>query len=292
MGLYDRHYWRTAPHPGGRSMTLVLLVVNVAAYCLQNIATRWLDFPVHVWFALSLEGLRHYCFWQLLTFQFLHGGLLHLLLNGLVIYFFGREVEAALDRGRFLLLYFGSGVVGGVVQILAAVLAPAQFGGFVVGASAGAFGLVAAFARLFPERQITLLLFFVFPLTLRAKYLLWGSAILAGLGVLFPGDHIAHAAHLGGMLTGVFFVHHIAHRSWPRFRPRVLRPAPPEMASVSSRRAWGRPSTGSLDELPPDEFISREVDPILDKISAHGIHSLTPRERQILEAARQKMVKR
>ncbi|MEW6160504.1 MAG: DUF6576 domain-containing protein [Verrucomicrobiota bacterium] len=45
-------------------------------------------------------------------------------------------------------------------------------------------------------------------------------------------------------------------------------------------------------DLPSDEFISREVDPILDKISAHGIHSLTERERKILEAARAKMAKR
>jgi hypothetical protein len=53
---------------------------------------------------------------------------------------------------------------------------------------------------------------------------------------------------------------------------------------------------GRTDEeaapLPPEEFISKEVDPILDKISAHGIHSLTPRERQILEAARSKMARR
>ena len=56
---------------------------------------------------------------------------------------------------------------------------------------------------------------------------------------------------------------------------------------------WPRSKSSSEEEeLPPTEFISKEVDPILDKISAHGIHSLTPRERQILEEARAKMRKR
>jgi hypothetical protein len=55
--------------------------------------------------------------------------------------------------------------------------------------------------------------------------------------------------------------------------------------------ATGRRATPSPEELPPEEFISKEVDPILDKISAHGIQSLTERERKILDAARKKMQK-
>ena len=55
---------------------------------------------------------------------------------------------------------------------------------------------------------------------------------------------------------------------------------------------WSRPKNKSIEELPPEEFISREVDPILDKISAHGIQSLTERERRILQAARDRMEQR
>jgi hypothetical protein len=58
----------------------------------------------------------------------------------------------------------------------------------------------------------------------------------------------------------------------------------------SNAASWQR--TRDTEDLPPEEFISREVDPILDKISAHGIQSLTPRERQILERARSKMERR
>jgi hypothetical protein len=63
------------------------------------------------------------------------------------------------------------------------------------------------------------------------------------------------------------------------------------LVSAAPRRAW-RNAGKPVEDLPPAEFISREVDPILEKISAQGIHSLTERERQILEAARNKMAKR
>jgi hypothetical protein len=74
----------------------------------------------------------------------------------------------------------------------------------------------------------------------------------------------------------------------PFWRRRQPRRAP---ARTASRRPW-RTAGGKTEDLPPAEFISREVDPILEKISARGIHSLTDRERQILEAARSKMARR
>ena len=64
------------------------------------------------------------------------------------------------------------------------------------------------------------------------------------------------------------------------------------MVQAAAQVTRWRKAEKSSGELPPEEFISREVDPILDKISAHGIHSLTPQERQILEAARSRMAKR
>jgi membrane associated rhomboid family serine protease len=276
-------------------LTIWLVIVSAVAFVLQELAYRAAPrFPTDGLFALSVEGLTRGYLWQFLTFQFMHGGLLHLLLNCWVIYMFGRDVEAALGRLGFLLLYFGSGVIGGLFQMLAAVLFPAQFGGAVVGASAGAFGLVAAFAVMYPERPLTLLLFFVLPITLRAKYLLLISGLLALFGVLFPGDSVAHAAHLGGMITGIAFIRWLTRRVEPRVASSAARRTRPMLVATHSREAASgqlrRPA--AADDLPPDEFISREVDPILDKISAHGLHSLTERERKILEAARQKMGQR
>lgn len=284
--------------PGFRvtwSVTMVLLVVNVAAFILQNVLYHFTSFPVYGYCALSVEGLRHGFVWQLLTYQFMHGGWLHLLLNCWAIYVFGREVEDALGRPNFLTLYFSSGIIGGLFQALAGVLLHGAYAAPVVGASAGAFGLVAAFAMLYPERPLMLLLFFVIPVSMRAKFLLLFSALLAVFGIVFPVDNIAHAAHLGGMLTGIVFVRYAAHWHWhwPRFQRspgrslRLLVKAPGRTSG-----GWGRGRAAEDDDLPPEEFVSKEVDPILDKISAHGIQSLTERERRILETAREKMGRR
>ncbi|HOC54328.1 MAG TPA: rhomboid family intramembrane serine protease [Verrucomicrobiota bacterium] len=294
--LEDRHYMRQPWFRGPGSATVVLLVVNVVAFVLQNLVYRFSSFPVNACFALSVEGLRHGFVWQLLTYQFMHGGWLHLLLNCWAIYVFGRAIEETLGWKSFLTLYFSSGVAGGLFQAMFGVLLHGVYAAPVVGASAGAFGLVAAFATLYPERPLTLLLFFVIPLSMRAKFLLLFSALLAVLGILVPTDNIAHAAHLGGMIAGVVFVRHAVHWHWrlPRLRPP--RPHPPRL--LVKARHPRQPTVCEAsprvadEDLPPEEFLSKAVDPILDKISAHGIQSLTERERRILETARERMVKR
>ena len=279
-----------------RSATVMLMVVNAAAFVAQELVSSLSRFPVQEYLALSVEGLRHGYLWQLLSFQFMHGSFMHLLFNCLAIFVFGRDVEEALGRRSFLTLYFSSGVIGGLFQSLAGVLLGSWFAGSVVGASAGAFGLVAAFAVLYPER--ILLLFFVIPM--RAKFLLLLSAGVALAGIAFPaanvsGPHIADAAHLGGMLTGMIFVRYAVHWHWhwPRLRQTKSRPLR-RLVKVHSERPglWGRSRPEPVEDLPPEEFLSKEVDPILDKISAQGIQSLTERERKILETARAKIGKR
>jgi membrane associated rhomboid family serine protease len=280
--LEDRDYmrqpvYRNRPLMPPMSFTLWFLILNGIAFlteCAVYRRSQW--FPPGDFFALSVEGLKHGFVWQLLTYQFMHAGLLHLLLNCWAIYVFGRAIEATLGGKKFLVLFLTSGTIGGIFQELVALLWPDYFGGPVVGASAGAFGLVAAFAVLFPERELTLLLFFVVPVRLSAKALLMLSAVLAVLGIVFPISHIANAAHLGGMLTGVIFI-----RQFVQGR-RLPSPFP-------SRHT---PSRESENDLSTDEFLHQEVDPILDKISAHGIQSLTAREREILEKARARMEKR
>jgi membrane associated rhomboid family serine protease len=277
------------------SATVVLLVVNVVAFIIQSAVERFSNFPTNAWFALSVEGLRHGFVWQLLTYQFMHGGLLHLLLNCWAIYIFGREVEETLGPKSFLTLYFTSGVIGGLFQALAGVLLGGHFAVPVVGASAGAFGLVAAYATLYPERPLMLLLFFVIPVSMRAKFLLLFSALLTLFGLIIPMDNIAHAAHLGGMITGLVFVRYAIHWHWHWPRLSQTRSQPPRLLVKTphgAATARGRSNAPADEDLPPDEFLSKAVDPILDKISAQGIQSLTERERKILETAREKMVRR
>ncbi len=298
--LDDRDYmrqpvYRDRPLVPQMSFTIALLIVNAVVFLIECAAYGYpLRFPIDSYFALSIEGLKHGYVWQLLTYQFMHAGVLHILFNGWAIYVFGHAIEQTIGGKKFLTLFLVSGVIGGLFQTLAAVPWPEYFGGPVVGASAGAFGLVAAFAVLFPERELTLLLFFIIPVQLTAKMLLIFSAVLAGAGIFFPATHIANAAHLGGMLTGVIFIRQFVQGRWLPWRFPARRAAPRELVNVRAAKAgsW-RSSAGKPDEeQSADEFLKSEVDPILDKISAHGIQNLTAREREILEKARAKMTKR
>jgi membrane associated rhomboid family serine protease len=293
--LEDRSYMRRSPFETRLTATLALVVVNVVAFVVQFVLQSIFNVPTNAYFALSLHGLNQGYLWQLLTYQFMHAGVLHLFFNCWAIYVFGQSVEAALGRKSFLTLYFCSGIIGGLFQVLAGVLLGSVFKAPVVGASAAAFGVVAAFAMLFPDQFIYL--FFVLPI--RARWLLALSAILAVLGILNSTAasarndtmHLADAAHLGGMLTGMFFVRYALQWDWHWPQLNRARDKSPRLVKVGTGRPgfWGRSKGGQDEDLRPEEFLSKEVDPILDKISAHGIQSLTERERRILEAARERM---
>jgi len=136
------------------------------------------------------------------------------------------------------------------------------------------------------------------PVNMKAKILLYASLLIAFLGIAFSqkfGAHIAHGAHLGGILTGMAFIkfgRRSPEGSWSPFDSERRRKRELIKAVSIKIPKWPQGRTENPAELSEAEFISREVDPILDKISQHGIQSLTERERKILEAARNKMAKR
>lgn len=193
--------------------TFAVLALNAVVFIIQFVAGRFYpDYPFDERFELSLNGLKSGYFWQLLTYQFMHASFLHIFFNCWAIFIFGREVEIYLGKARMLAIYFTSGVVGGLVQMLGAWLLPNHFGVAVVGASAGAFGLVAAFAVMFPNRELFLLVFFVLPVKMRAKTLIWVSLGIAIFGIIVPFGNIGHAAHLGGILAGYLFARVLTQR--------------------------------------------------------------------------------
>jgi membrane associated rhomboid family serine protease len=303
--LEDREYMRR-PDSGGRlviSATLWLIIINVAVFVCSEVLRvskpelfgRSLEF-----LALSKAGLLKGFVWQLFTFQFLHAGLGHLAFNMLGLFFFGRPLEDYIGKKRFLILYFAAGTMGGLLQALLGFALPSLLGGLVVGASAGVFGVVAAVSRLMPDLE--LLVFFVFPM--KARVLLWIELALAVICIFIPMQTgVAHAAHLGGILTGVIWIAkgwHLEYTIMPwegllqrYWHSRGSRQRRRELVRAGTARPGGRPPDVTPEaELPPEEFISQAVDPILDKISAHGIQSLTERERKTLEQARKKITKR
>ena len=275
--LEDRDYMRQPDFRDRRiSFTIALLIVNAIVFIVQMLASNSLR-GIEVeenYFALSLAGLKLGYVWQLLTFQFMHASWLHIIFNSVAIFFFGRPVEMVLGGRRFLILYFSGGIIGGLVQMLFAYLFPTFFGGAVVGASAGASGLVAAFAVFNWTQRFTLFLYFI-PLAMRGKTLFWVSIAAVVVGILTPNSGIANAAHLGGILTGFIFARWIFSDDRPQWN----------FFSRSPR------TTKTETDFSTDEFFQNEVDSILEKISAHGIQSLTKRERKVLEKARAKMTK-
>lgn len=309
--LDDRDYMRQPEyrdsgwHPAFRfrwSWTVILLIAYVVVFVAKLVVEHF--YPGNLAFngreiisstgikiipgylPLSLDGIERGWLWQLITYQFMHAGWLHLFLNGWVIFMFGRELEDLLGVKKYLALIFSGGVVGGVFQMLAAFLWPQYFGGSVVGASAAGFGLIAAYAAMFPKRELQLLLFFFIPINIRAKTFLIVSAGVALAGFAFPGKifpGVAHVAHLGGMAMGWFYVRNILQGDWSRLSG-VMRPAEKRKAPRSNK------VSAASDE--PDDLSEDQVNAILDKISAQGINSLTKREREILETARKQMGQR
>jgi membrane associated rhomboid family serine protease len=261
------------------SVIQFIIVLNVVVFFFQLIGNAVKLPYLEQFLALSADGLRRGFLWQPLTYMFLHYDIWHILVNMLFLWFFGKEVEYFIGPKHVTRLYLGAGIAGAALWLLFNFNSAAS----VLGASAAVLGCVIAFATLFPDRDVTLLVFFVLPVTLRAKYL----ALIVIAFDIVPLLHgtatsVAHLAHLGGAAFGYVYIKQLGYGTTPRWllwlqditgrmKPRPL-PTPRNMSS--------------------EEFIREQVDPILDKIAREGMQSLTRRERKILESAKDLMQKR
>ena len=145
--------------------------------------------------------------WQLVTYAFLHGDIMHLIFNMFMLWMFGRELEIIMGTRRFLTYYLTCVIGAGLIQLIVAALQGDVVR--VVGASGGVFGLLLAFGMTFPNRMIMLLFP---PIPMKAKYMVVLFGLLElylGLSGRAPG--IANFAHLGGMLFGYLLLRRWAH---------------------------------------------------------------------------------
>jgi membrane associated rhomboid family serine protease len=179
-----------------------LLFANVVVFILQGLSqdsllTHFALWPLGRHFVSPL-GVVGFEPWQLLTSAFLHGGVAHLALNMFVLYSFGGMVEKAVGSGRFVALYFASVLTAGLVQLLVVTAMSDGSAAPTVGASGGVFGVLLAFAWLFPHTRVMLLFP---PIPMKAWVLVAGYATIELLsGVFGTAQGVAHFAHLGGML--------------------------------------------------------------------------------------------
>jgi membrane associated rhomboid family serine protease len=271
MGLYDRDYTQAnfqskydhTPQmrigfPSVSPMVKLLVIINAVIFL---ISAPFEDF-IFSWFSLypATLGLSLQV-WRLITYQFLHGGLLHIILNMWALWMFGPALERYWGSKRFLTFYLSCGTAGGLFYILLVTV------GFLpalplVGASGSILGVIAACAILFPGISV---FFFpiLFPIPIRIAAI--GGALIYILLVATKSANAGgEAAHLAGMAMGAIYVF---SQSW-RAKLRL---------KIQSGR-W-------QEKIAAERRLQMELDRILEKVHESGIYSLTPEEKKILRQA-------
>jgi membrane associated rhomboid family serine protease len=185
------------------SAVKVLVGANVLVFLLQNMSQGALDMLFALWPLQPIDGQSYFRFWQIVTYAFLHGNISHLLFNMLGLWMFGNEIELYVGTRRLLVCYIASVVSAALSQLFIPILFGAPPGP-TIGASGGVFGLLLAYAFLFPRRKVIPL---IPPIPMPA----WLFATLYAGVELFAGvtgslSGIAHFAHLGGMVGSALVI--------------------------------------------------------------------------------------
>lgn len=277
MGLHNRPYMRDGfDSGGGRSLGSVLggmpkpkqavkwlLIANVAIFFAQMFLSGLTS-------AMAVVPSAWWQVWRYLTFQFLHGGILHLLFNMIGLYFLGMILENAWGSKRFLKFYLACGVVAGLSHVaITFAFNPAAMNVRLVGASGGVYAIVLACAVFFPRIQV-IVLFFPMPIRFAAMLFIGIAVynILNGISAGGFSSGISDAAHLGGVGAAAVWI-------WilPKLKVGAVR-----RDSADKPGAWQQKMQKLADE-------QAQIDSILAKIHENGIASLTGHEKKILRDA-------
>ncbi len=242
-----------------------ILILNISVFVLDMLLYRFSGRHVLTnLFALPAVWWRSFSVGQLFTYMFVHGGTTHLLMNMLGIFFIGPIVERTLGSYRFFILYYASGILGGLGWSLIA-----SEHAYCVGASGALMGVLGAFGALYPQAK--LLLWFIIPIKA------WVLVAILALWELHETiwepaiGGIANAAHLMGGLAGFCYAISLKH---------------PRMLNNLFNKIRGIKKTGMPRPAAQKPNLSKaEVDHILDKIGKEGMGALTHKEREMLKKA-------
>jgi len=317
MGIYDREYYRKdgpsllGSLAGQGRVTNWLIGINIVCFLLQFMTQTpdfargvgWRD-PVTYWFVLDVQRVLHGEVWRLLTYAFLHdtANIFHILLNLLVLFIFGRQVEDAIGGREYLWFYLAGAVAGGAAFVLATLLgfhgggngAWYQRESWALGAS-GAVMAVLVLAAMHNPRQV-IRLFFILPIPIWIFILL--LIAIDAFGLLGQGrGGVATSAHLGGAAFGyAYYKLQWRLSGWlPSFsgqgrrvrsRLRLYREDEPPTPPTP------RPAPVASPRMMEDEQLEAQVDRLLEKINRVGMEGLTDQERQVLFRASEMMKRR
>lgn len=185
-----------------------LMIINGIFFLLTAFSQEIAYFFIENFSLIPYTVTHDYQLWRLVTYMFLHGGLMHILFNMLFLWWFGSELEKLWGPSVFLKYYFVTGIGGGLFHLL-----QPNSGIPVIGASGAIMGILLAYGLKWPNR--TVLLWFIIPI--KMKYLVILSLIIEFLGAMETSGSsgIAHLAHLGGMVVGFLYL------NFNRFRWRM-----------------------------------------------------------------------
>ncbi|WKZ68365.1 MAG: rhomboid family intramembrane serine protease [Melioribacteraceae bacterium] len=311
MSQYDRDYFRPSGFGGFSFFPPIiknLLVINIAVFFLQMIFDNisfggipgW--YFINKYFALNpLTGLDqagqpyNFQIWQLFTYQFLHGGFMHLFFNMFALWIFGVELENLFGSRKFLFYYLMCGVGAGLLHIFASPIFD-SISAPTIGASGAVYGVLIAFGMLFPDRYVFLLFP---PMPVKAKYLIAFYIVIEFMSV-GSDNYVAHLAHLGGAFFGFVFILLDRRKNFDidgMYRKvKDIFTSPSKDSSTSFRKPKRGFRTGTIEDAEfyeinskKEQEVSQEViDEILDKISKSGYQNLTEKEKRILFEASKK----
>ena len=285
-----------------------LLIINGAVFVfqllLQNITFGGIPgwYIINRWFALNpISGMDpvgqpyNFQIWQLITYQFMHGGFFHIAINMFILWMFGIEIENLWGSKKFLIFYLTAGVIGGLFQILLSPVLIGGLSGYTIGASGAIMGVMVVFGILFPNRLIYL--YFLIPI--KVKYFII-VLVLIEIFAVNSGGNVAHLAHVGGALTGFVYMmwdrsasFKNIFRSTSQFGGGGNISNPFKNISNPFKKKERNVEDASFYEIKDkqeEEHISQaDIDKILDKISQSGYQNLTEKEKKILFEASKKM---
>lgn len=221
--------------------------------------------------------------WTILTYMFVHGGFLHLLFNMLGLFFFGPPLEERWGSREFLKFYLIAGLGGALLSFAMPNVA-------ILGASAAIYGVMLAYAMYWPDNQVYI--YGIFPV--KVKWLVAAIVVISIVSALSPsgGGGVAHLAHLGGFATAFLYLKSPwAPNPWGPSIQTPRKPRAKAAAKTGFAAHWqgqaAKPApqnpAGATRTTRDEQQLLDDVDRILEKISARGLSSLTPEERQRLD---------